>query len=132
MQVIKKSDLPSVRLNGEVAAHIFDGGDHGGISSSAFIVDVAPGTGPRRHKHPYDEVFVIIEGTIRLEAGGEVIEATPEEICVVPAGVPHGFTNIGSDRARMVNIHVTAKVVTEFVEDPSANTDVTYEYNHTH
>jgi hypothetical protein len=51
MQIVKMSTLPSVKLNGEVAAHIFDG-DHGSLGSSAFIVDVAPGTGPRRHQHP--------------------------------------------------------------------------------
>jgi quercetin dioxygenase-like cupin family protein len=130
MQIVKKSTLPSVKLNGEVAAHIFDGGAYGDLGSSAFIVDVAPGTGPRRHKHPYGEIFIIIEGTVRLEADGEVVEATPEDICVVPSGVPHAFTNVGTTRAKMVNVHVTDKVVTEFVDDPAGDNGVAYEYNH--
>jgi mannose-6-phosphate isomerase-like protein (cupin superfamily) len=129
MQIVKKDSLPTVRLNGEVAAHIFDGSQNGNLSSSAFIVDVAPGTGPKRHKHPYDEIFIIIEGTVRLEADGETVDATPDEICVVPAGVPHAFTNLGPGRARLVNIHAAAQVVTEFPEDESA--DSSYEYNHT-
>lgn len=128
MQVVAKENLPTVRLNGEVAAYIFDGGEHGGVDSSAFVVDVAPGTGPRRHTHPYDEIFIIVHGTVQLEADGERIDATPNEICVVKAGVPHAFTNLGPDRAQMVNIHVTPKVVTEFVGDDGPN--VSYEYNH--
>lgn len=127
MLVVKKDTLPTVRLNGAVAAHIFDGSDHGS-AASAFIVDVQPGLGPKRHKHPYDEVFVIVEGTVRLEAGGELVEATPEEICVVPAGVAHAFSSVGPGRARMVNIHAAPTVVTEFVEDPTPGT-VVYEYN---
>lgn len=126
MQIVKRSSLPTVQINGETAAHIFEGGSHGGVDSSAFIVDVAPGTGPKRHSHPYDEVFVIVEGTIRLEAAGEVVDATSEEICVVPAEVPHTFTNLGPGRARMVNIHAAANVVTSF--DPDAETDFSYEY----
>ena len=129
MQVVNKADLPTVRLNGEVSAYVFDGSAHG-VTSSAFIVDAAPGVGPRRHRHPYDEVFLIVEGTVRLEADGEVTEATPNEICIVPAGVAHAFTNVGTTRAKMVNIHITAQVVTEFVDDGSSS-DVAYEYNHT-
>lgn len=128
MRVVKKDTLPTVRLNGEIAAYIFDGSKHDGVGSSAFIVDVEPGLGPKRHQHPYAEIFVIVEGTVRLEAGGETIDATPEDICVVPAGVPHTFSNLGPGRARMVNIHDAAQVITEFVEGGPSN--VAYEYNH--
>jgi mannose-6-phosphate isomerase-like protein (cupin superfamily) len=129
MLIVKKDTLPTVRLNGEVAAHIFDGSDHGNISSSAFIVDCAPGTGPRRHKHPYDEVFIIVEGNVQLEADGELFEATPQDICIVPTDVPHTFTNLGPGRALMVNVHANAKAITEFVDDGASSTS--YEYNHT-
>ena len=129
MQVVKKSSLPTVRLNGEVSAHVFDGSQNGGLSSSAFIVDVAVGVGPRRHRHPYDEIFVIVEGVIRIEAGGEQLDATAEEVVVVPRGVAHSFTNLGPGRAKMVNVHAASVVVTEFADD--GPTDVAYEYNHT-
>jgi mannose-6-phosphate isomerase-like protein (cupin superfamily) len=132
MRVVAKQTLPTVRLDGEVAAYIFDGGQHGGLGSSAFIVDVGPGLGPRRHSHPYDEIFVVVAGTVRVEAGGETTEATPDEIVVVPAGVPHVFTNVGPDRARLVNIHTATTVVTEFPDDgPPDDQAVSYEYRHT-
>ena len=127
MQVVKKSTLPTIRLGDEVLAHIF-AGDKNGVNASAFIVDCPPDTGPRRHTHPYEEIFIIVEGTVRLEADGEEYVATSEDICIVPAGVPHTFRNAGTDRAKMVNIHAQAKVVTEFVDDPSSLPG--YSYNH--
>ncbi|MFD1148294.1 cupin domain-containing protein [Saccharothrix hoggarensis] len=128
MEVVKKDSLPTVQIDGEVAAHIFDGSAHG-TTSSAFIVDVAVGKGPRRHSHPYDEIFIIIEGRVSVEADGEVREAGPEDVLIVRTGVPHAFTNLGPGNARMVNIHVTDKVVTEFPADHAA--DSSYQYNHT-
>ena len=128
MHVVQRNSLPTVRMNDEVAGYIFDGGQHG-VTSSAIIVDVAPGTGPRRHKHPYDEIFILIEGSVRLEADGELLDLTPEQLAVVKSGVPHSFTNIGTGRARMVNINTSDTVVTQFVDDGLSNTS--YEYNHT-
>jgi MFS family permease len=47
-----------------IAQHfqISDSWEHGGISISFFWVQAAPGNGPRLHKHPYEEIFVIQEG----------------------------------------------------------------------
>lgn len=129
MRVFSRSGLPTVRLGGEVAAYIFDGEQHGGLSASAFVVDLAEGTGPPPHTHPYDEVFLVLEGVVRLVAGGEEVDASPEEVCVVEAGVPHSFTNVGPGRARLVNVHTASRVVTEFVREATA--DGSYEYRHT-
>ena len=129
VQIVNVADLPSVRMNGEIMARIFDGSKHGeNISVSAFIVDLPPGAGPKRHVHPYEEVFVTIHGKVELESGGEVRTTGPEEICVVPANIPHTFTNIGTDRAVMVNIHASPGVVTDFVEGGPER--IGYEFNH--
>jgi mannose-6-phosphate isomerase-like protein (cupin superfamily) len=128
MRIVEKDGLPVVRIGGEVAAHIFDGSQHG-VGSSAFIVDLAPGPGPRRHLHPYDEIFVVMQGAAQVEADGRLHELTPSEICVVPAGVAHTFTATGPERVQMVNIHVSEQVRTTWV-DESGPMD-TYEYGHT-
>lgn len=117
MQVVARDTLPTVRINDEVAAYVFEGSRHGDLASSAFVVDAAPGTGPRRHRHPYDEIFIVVTGVARLEADGEELEATAEQICVVPAGTPHTFRNAGTGRLLMVNVHTAAHVVTEWVDD---------------
>ena len=128
MWIISRDTLPAVRIDGRVAARIFDGDKHGGVPSSAFVVEVGPGQGPPRHTHPYDEVFVVVAGAVRVTAGSESAVLTEHEIAVVPAGVVHGFTALGPDQARLVNIHAASTVVTEFVANDDAATG--YEYGH--
>jgi mannose-6-phosphate isomerase-like protein (cupin superfamily) len=48
---------------------------------------------------PYDETFVILEGSVRVSAGEEVLDGGPGEVVIGPAGVPRGFTNLGSGPA---------------------------------
>ncbi|WP_116201224.1 cupin domain-containing protein [Amycolatopsis circi] len=129
LHIVNKSDLPTVRLGGEIMARIFDGSAHGDdINVSAFIVDLPPGAGPKRHTHPYEEVFITLDGKVELEAGGRVRTTGPDEICVVPADVPHTFTNVGTERAVMVNIHASRSVDTAFVEGGPERAG--YEFNH--
>jgi quercetin dioxygenase-like cupin family protein len=130
MLIHRKVDLPAVRIDGEVAARVFEGAPHGELGASAFIVDAAPGQRPRRHLHPYDEIFVLVRGAVLLEAGGELHELSPDEICVVPSGIAHTFTVTGTDRAQLVNIHTAGRVITEWAEEQPIG--ASYEYGLPH
>ncbi len=81
------------------------------------VIDVPPGSGPKLHSHPYEEVFVVQEGEVTFTVGDEVIEASGGQVVVVPAGVPHKFVNSGSGRLRQVDIHASERFVTEWLED---------------
>jgi len=83
---------------------------------SVIVVDAPPGGGPKLHTHPYEEVFVIQEGSVTFTAGDETIEATGGQVVVVPAGVAHKFTNSGTGRLRQVDIHASERFVTEWLE----------------
>jgi mannose-6-phosphate isomerase-like protein (cupin superfamily) len=83
---------------------------------SVIVVDAPPGGGPKLHRHPYEEVFVIQEGSVTFTAGGETIEAKGGQVVVVPAGVAHKFTNSGTGRLRQVDVHASDKFVTEWLE----------------
>ena len=83
---------------------------------SVIVVDAPPGGGPKLHRHPYEEVFVIHEGSVAFTAGGETIEAKGGQVVVVPAGVAHKFTNSGTGRLRQVDVHASDKFVTEWLE----------------
>ena len=95
---------------GEFQGHIL------GASVSVIVVDAPPGGGPRLHRHPYEEVFVVQEGSATFTAGDEVIEATGGQVVVVPAGVEHKFVNSGTGRLRQVDIHASDHFVTEWLE----------------
>jgi mannose-6-phosphate isomerase-like protein (cupin superfamily) len=83
---------------------------------SIIVVDAPPGGGPRLHRHPYEEVFVIQEGTATFTAGDETIQASGGQVVVVPGGVPHKFVNTGEGRLRQVDIHASDRFITEWLE----------------
>ena len=72
--------------------------------------------GPRLHRHPYEEVFVVQEGSATFTAGDDVMEARGGQVVVVPAGVAHKFVNSGAGRLRQVDIHASDHFVTEWLE----------------
>jgi quercetin dioxygenase-like cupin family protein len=98
-------------------AHVFEGYRYGDANVSFFLTDGSPGSGPKLHKHPYAEVFVIQEGAVTFTVGEDIIEASAGQIVVVPAGVPHRFVNSGTARARHIDIHASQRMTTEWLED---------------
>jgi len=91
-------------------------GNNHNAAVSVIVVDAPPGGGPRLHKHPYEEVFVIQNGTATFTAGDETIEAHGGQVVIVPGGVPHKFVNTGEDRLRQVDIHANDRFITEWLE----------------
>jgi quercetin dioxygenase-like cupin family protein len=58
------------------------------------------------HIHPLqEELFEVVEGTMRFRMGREKIVAGPGEVVVVPPGVKHDFANAGDEDA-LVRVEV--------------------------
>ena len=95
----------------------FEGYRHGDVPVSFFLVNALPGGGPRLHRHPYAEVFVVQEGRAIFTVGDETHEVTGGHIVVAPPGTPHRFVNTGDGALRTVNIHPTGQMVTEWLEE---------------
>jgi mannose-6-phosphate isomerase-like protein (cupin superfamily) len=91
------------------------GADHGAIVS--LILDHSqPGHGPRLHRHPYDETWVVQEGHLTFTVDGESLHPGPGDIVIVPPGAAHKFTNDGPGRSSMVCIHASPTMITEWLE----------------
>ena len=69
-----------------------------------------PVAGAVLHTHPYEEVFVTLEGEATFTVGEETIEVSAGQIVVAPAGVPHKFVNSGSGSLRQVDIHPSGRI----------------------
>jgi quercetin dioxygenase-like cupin family protein len=98
------------------AERSFEGGELG-AGVCVIRVDMAPGDGPRLHRHPYEEVFVVLEGNAEFTAGDERVSATAGESIVVPPDTPHLFVNTGTGRLRLVAVHVSPAFDTEWLEE---------------
>jgi quercetin dioxygenase-like cupin family protein len=91
------------------------GADHG--TSISLILDHSePGEGPRLHRHPYDETWVVLDGRLTFQAGEEELEAGPGDIVIVPPRAPHKFTNHGPGQASLVCVHASPTFETEWLE----------------
>lgn len=87
-----------------------------GAQVSVIAVDAAPGGGPGLHRHPYEEVFVVLEGEATFILGDGQQVAHAGDVVVAAAGVPHAFTNTGAGRLRQVDVHVSPRFETEWLD----------------
>jgi quercetin dioxygenase-like cupin family protein len=95
----------------------FEGYLHGDTNVSFLWVDAKPGQGPRLHRHPYEEVFIILEGCSTFTVGAETLEATAGQIVIVSPNTPHKFINASDQLLRQIDIHASKQFITEWLED---------------
>ncbi|WP_433292608.1 cupin domain-containing protein [Pseudonocardia sp. CA-142604] len=93
----------------------FEGRDHGGTVSVILVSTDQPGAGPALHQHPYDETFVVHGGEAEFTVAGRVLVVRSGQVVVVPPMTPHKFTNIGTARLVMTNIHANDHFITEWL-----------------
>jgi quercetin dioxygenase-like cupin family protein len=86
-----------------------------GAPVSFFLSHNRPGAGPKLHRHPYEETFVVQDSDVLLTVGERTIEARTGDIVVVPAGAPHKFMSRGATQ-RQISIHPVARMQTEWLE----------------
>src|SRR6266576_3030699 len=82
-------------------SHEFVGAEHGDVPFSIILVHSEPGVGPKLHRHPYAEVFVVETGQATFQLGDETIVVDGGHVVVGPPDVPHGFTNTGTVELRL-------------------------------
>lgn len=107
MYVINRSSIPS---------NTYRGAEHGPSTISIIFSESPPGDGPRLHRHPYDETWIVQQGRVQIWIGDETVEATAGDVAVAPPNSPHKFTNIGQDVATLICIHASPTVITEWLE----------------
>jgi mannose-6-phosphate isomerase-like protein (cupin superfamily) len=57
------------------------------------------------HHDDHVDSFYVLEGEAEFRVGEDVLRAGPGSFVAAPAGVKHGFWNVGGTELRMVNIH---------------------------
>jgi len=83
---------------------------------SVITNDMAPGAGPALHRHPYEEVFVIVEGEATFTLGEETLVVRGgEPPLAAPAHTPHAFKNTGPGRLVTVDVHASPVFETEWL-----------------
>ncbi|MEA2547652.1 MAG: hypothetical protein QOE42_250 [Chloroflexota bacterium] len=99
-------------------SHELVGADHGDVPFSVILVHSRPGVGPKLHRHPYAEVFIVEAGRATFRIGEETIVVDAGHVVVSPPGEAHGFTNTGDGELRLVAIHGAGRFSTEWLAGP--------------
>jgi quercetin dioxygenase-like cupin family protein len=94
----------------------FEGYLYGDTAVSFILVEMQPGEGVRLHQHPYKEIFIIQEGTATYTVGATTLAARAGQIIIAPADTPHQFINSGGGKLRQVDIHLSQRFITEWLE----------------
>ncbi len=94
----------------------FVGSKYGDVGVCFILVNGSPGTGPRLHRHPYAEVFVVQQGRATFTVEGRTIEATAGQVVVVQPGEAHKFVNTGDGPLKQIDIHATDHFITDWLE----------------
>ena len=90
------------------------GADHG-APFCVILVHSPPGVGPKVHRHPYVEAFIVEAGEATFRIGDESVVVQAGHVVVSPAGEAHGFTNTGDGELRLVAIHGAERFSTEWL-----------------
>src|SRR3954453_4112315 len=61
-----------------------------------------PGGGPPPHRHDFEEMFHVLEGTVEVMFRGVKSLARVGETISIPANAPHAFKNVSSSPARLL------------------------------
>jgi mannose-6-phosphate isomerase-like protein (cupin superfamily) len=92
------------------------GDDYGGMQASVILVDAGPGHGPSLHKHAYAALFFVIDGEATFTDGVEERVVRGGELVIVSPDQPHAFVNSGEGRLRQIDVHLSSRFVTEWLD----------------
>jgi mannose-6-phosphate isomerase-like protein (cupin superfamily) len=112
------SIIPLDELAHTEHAHEFVGAEHGDVPFSIILVHSEPGVGPKLHRHPYAEVFIVHSGQATFQLGDASVIVDAGHVVVGPSGVPHGFTNTGPGELLLTAIHGAPWFNTEWLAGP--------------
>jgi mannose-6-phosphate isomerase-like protein (cupin superfamily) len=108
-------DRPDGRDDGEDWTENYENLPSGPGISIILESTTAEGVGPRLHRHPYAETFIIRRGTATFTIAADTVVAHAGQVLVVPAGVAHKFRT-GPGGYEAVHIHAADAFDTEWLE----------------
>ena len=108
---LRQDELPA-----DVISRDFVGERFGGVGACVIFVDAPPGEGPMLHRHPYVELLIVVEGTAIFRDGSGERQVGAGEMAVVDADQPHAFTNCGDGTLRQIDVHLSPRFITEWLE----------------
>jgi quercetin dioxygenase-like cupin family protein len=88
----------------------------GSNDSAVVYFEVEPGDRLARHTDSAEEVLYIVVGEAEAEVGDERGRLTAADLAVIPALVPHGLVNVGTETVKVVGFFSASEIISSFDE----------------
>jgi quercetin dioxygenase-like cupin family protein len=105
--VVKRGQGEALSVIG-TSVKLLVNGDETGQSWSLMEAEVPRDAGPTPHYHPWDEVFYVLQGQVRVWANGREQVVGVGDLVHIPAGTPHAFRGASEEVARMIGFSAPA------------------------
>lgn len=115
--ILQPGEGKSVKLGTSTCTFKVTGKDtHNHFGLFEFVME--PGTkGASAHLHKQlTEIFYVIEGEVELVLDRQTITAVPGAVMLVPENTPHGFSNPGSVRSKLLILFCPADSREQYFE----------------
>lgn len=114
--IIERREWANPEVADDVWRGLLQGGAYGANIAIVFTSISEVGEGPRLHKHPYVETFVIRTGRARFTVGNQTLDVEAGQIVVCPPDTPHKFENLGPGLLEQIDIHEAGAFETTWLE----------------
>jgi len=83
-----------------------------------------PGRGAPTHRHDSEEVVVVREGRAEFTVEGKRVTLEAGDAIILPAGVRHGFVNVGDGPLHVEAVFSSAAPSVTYEEEPEAELEI--------
>jgi quercetin dioxygenase-like cupin family protein len=110
--VIHTSELPQL-----VPGRPMLEGSRFGLDHLTIVVGISPpGQQIPLHRHDYEEIFIVHQGTGTYTVGDQTYEVQEGEVVLIPSGIPHAFSNRSEVPLHHTAIHSSGTFELEWLE----------------
>ncbi len=88
----------------------------GSRDSAVVYFEIKPGDRLPLHTDSAEEILYVVAGEAEAEVGDERGRLATGDLAVIPAMVPHGLVNVGSDTVKVVGFFSESEITSSFDE----------------
>jgi quercetin dioxygenase-like cupin family protein len=107
--------VPHIALAGGTYSILISGDQTEGAYTLIDMI-IPPGGGPGPHRHDFEELFIVMEGTIDYTLRGHTTTAVSVQAVNIPANAPHFFKNSSETTAHLLCVCTPAAQDKFFLE----------------
>jgi quercetin dioxygenase-like cupin family protein len=88
----------------------------GSADSAAVYFEIEPGNRLAEHTDSAEEILYVVAGDAEAHVGDDRVHLAAGDLAVIPAMVPHGVVNVGSETVKVVGFFAQSEVISTFSE----------------